>query len=290
MFRFLAAAALLVATLAPGLAHACASCGCGDPTLTVMGAEKPFEGRLRLAAELRDAHTSLGGELIDEQRWAAAAAFAPTDRVVLALELPLVARKFRAANLGSVQTFAPGDLELRAKVFVWQDRPAFARHLFALHGGLTLPTAPMQRSGGEPVDADAQAGAGAFAPQLGLSWAHFAGDLSFYVGGTARFPIGGWLDVEAGPAVLGSAMGQWQLLPWLAPRLGLESRHESGSRHGGDPIEGSRGHAVFASLGGVVSPLRDLLFSASLQLPLLVAFDGRREEGAGFTLGIVHDL
>ena len=57
------AAALLCLALylAPTRASACATCGCGDPTLTLMGAGQPFSGRLRLGAELRYRWDELGG-------------------------------------------------------------------------------------------------------------------------------------------------------------------------------------------------------------------------------------
>jgi hypothetical protein len=52
--------ALVVAALSARDAWACAMCGCGDPTLTTMGAEQPFAGRLRLSSELRYRSDAIG--------------------------------------------------------------------------------------------------------------------------------------------------------------------------------------------------------------------------------------
>ncbi|MFP2933934.1 hypothetical protein ACLESO_54180, partial [Pyxidicoccus sp. 3LG] len=67
-------APLLLATvlvLAPGpRAWACATCACGDPTLTSMGAEQPFSGRLRLSSTLRAWGHTVGREGEDALRCA----------------------------------------------------------------------------------------------------------------------------------------------------------------------------------------------------------------------------
>ena len=44
---------VVASALLPGAAaHACASCGAGDPSLAVMGTEKPVAGRVRLSSEV----------------------------------------------------------------------------------------------------------------------------------------------------------------------------------------------------------------------------------------------
>jgi hypothetical protein len=59
--------ALIGATLTavgslPAPAQACASCGCGDPTLTTLGTTKPFAGRLRAALQLAYRTDAVGRE------------------------------------------------------------------------------------------------------------------------------------------------------------------------------------------------------------------------------------
>ena len=65
----LAALAIMVALSLPvGDAWACSTCGCGDLTLTVMGSEKPYAGRLRAALELRHRTDAVGRPGFNEQR------------------------------------------------------------------------------------------------------------------------------------------------------------------------------------------------------------------------------
>src|SRR4051794_28092261 len=121
----------------PGVARACASCGCGDPTLTQMGAEKPFAGRIRLSAEGQSARTTIQGvQVLDEQRLDLAASWAPAARVILGLRVPVAARAVAAPNLSRTSAVGVGDSELAAKIFLWEDRPLFAHHLLAAIAGV----------------------------------------------------------------------------------------------------------------------------------------------------------
>ena len=48
--------------LVPAPVSACAVCGCGDATLTSMGAEAPYQGRLRVSLEARYRDHDLSGD------------------------------------------------------------------------------------------------------------------------------------------------------------------------------------------------------------------------------------
>ena len=94
------AAALAVLALAtrPRVARACSVCGAGDPTLTVMGDEKPFGGRLRVDLEARLGRVRVGqpgvDEMdLDEQRFEVAAAYAPTRSIFVVLAIPALERQ-----------------------------------------------------------------------------------------------------------------------------------------------------------------------------------------------------
>lgn len=95
--------ALLVSLLWPGDALACAACGCGDPTLTTMGAEKPYAGRMRLALEVSHLTLELGrpetgGLELSEQRFDGIVAYAP------GTDLGYVVRIDRAAiTVGAIE-------------------------------------------------------------------------------------------------------------------------------------------------------------------------------------------
>src|SRR5437764_1267388 len=85
----------VLTSIQPLPAWACASCGCGDPTLTAMGQEKPFKNRLRLALEERVGAHSTGalGALYEQSlvsRTTLAASFSPLPWLTLGTAVPLV--------------------------------------------------------------------------------------------------------------------------------------------------------------------------------------------------------
>ena len=53
-------------------------------------------------------------------------------------------RDSRSVGGASSAAFGLGDLELRAKQFVWSARRGSFQHQAAIQGGLKLPTAPVQ--------------------------------------------------------------------------------------------------------------------------------------------------
>src|SRR5262249_28399770 len=148
--------------LAPRLALACASCGCGDPTLTVMGSETPFAGRIRASLEARTADAVVGAgadrEVTRDSRVDLGFSSAPLDRLVLAAGLPLVMRSTQAADLPGESAIGPGDLELSARFVLLRDRPLAPRHLLSVVAGAGLPTG-LQTGG-----MDVTPGSGAFVP------------------------------------------------------------------------------------------------------------------------------
>src|SRR5690606_16530845 len=81
-------------TLAAGEAWACAACACGDPTLTTLGADQPFEGRLRAGTLVRAWGYSDGVSHGDygEVRMDLAAAYSPLSWLTLSAQLPLQVR------------------------------------------------------------------------------------------------------------------------------------------------------------------------------------------------------
>ena len=93
--RLVAALAVAFLLLPSGDARACASCGCGDPTLTSMGTEQPFAGRLRLATQMR-AWGLASGQLgenaaaLRELRMDLSVAYAPTPWLFLSAMAPLL--------------------------------------------------------------------------------------------------------------------------------------------------------------------------------------------------------
>jgi hypothetical protein len=188
--------------------RACATCGCGDPTLTAMGTEKPFHGRLRASIDARHRTDDIGEPGVDqirlrETRVDGQLAWAPHERVFLLGSVPLLQRSVGYVNGAETNTVAIGDVELRAKAFVFIDRSFAQRHLYAVTGGLKVPTAPRQRSDadGRYLPIEAQPGTGSWDPLLGMSYAFFARPFSFYASMQGSAPLRGTSEFRASPSL-----------------------------------------------------------------------------------------
>lgn len=293
----LALAAFFVVGTQERTARACATCGCGDPTLTAMGTEKPYAQRLRASLDARHRSDDIGEPDVDqirlrETRLDGQIAWAPTDRVFLMGTVPLLQRSVRYVNGGETSTFAVGDVELRSKMFVHTDRAFSPRHLYAVTAGLKLPTAPRQRSDadGRYLPIEAQPGTGSWDPLLGLSYAFFPRPLSFYASVQGSAPLRGTSDFRASPSVRTTTTLQYQVRPWLAPRLGLDTRLDAKAYEDGRPERDSSGFIAFVSPEVLLAPADDLLVVLSLRVPVVQALAGYHHEGPVVGLGVAYDL
>lgn len=288
--------AAATALLAPRLAAACATCSCGDPTLTTMGDEKPFAGRLRGSVDLRMRSDVIGEADVDqvdlrEQRVDLALTWAPTDRAFLSLVVPLAYRDITHVNLARERVLGLGDLELRAKYFLYEDRHFAPRHLVALQLGTQLPTSSVQRdAAGMLLPGEAQLGTGGFDPIVGVSYGYFEAPWSAYASVTAVIPTMSRAGIEPGASLLGTVAGQYQLGTNLAARLGVDTRLDRRTREGGVVDPDSGGFIAFASPEIVYSPRTDLLLSASVRLPVVNRLSGRHDEGPVAQTAVVYDF
>lgn len=276
---------------------ACATCGCGDPTLTAMGAEKPFENRLRVSVDLRHRADEIGQPGVDqvrlrETRLDGQVAWAPHERVFLLGTVPLLARSVRYVNSGETNTVAMGDVELRAKTFVYLDRLYAPRHLFAVVAGLKVPTAPRQRSetDGAYLPIEAQPGTGSWDPILGMSYAFFAHPVSLYASVQASAPAKGTSDFRASSSVRSSTSVQYQVASWLAPRVGIDTRLDGRAFERGQPERDSGGFIGFLSTELLIGSARDLLVVPSLRIPAVQALSGYHREGPIVGIALAYDL
>lgn len=298
--RTRAIAALLTALATLGAvratALACAACGCGDPTLTGLGTEKPFRDRVRAGVEWRHRTDAFGDPaatrvLLREQRAELAAAWAPTDRLFLLATLPLLERSTTYAGIGERTTRGVGDLELRAKLFLWQERAFSPRHLVATTIGAKLPTSPLARDGaGFLLPMELQTGSGTFDPTVGLSYAHFAGAWSLYASLHLVAPLYSVEGHRASRSLRGTAALQRALGARLALRLGADGRADGRALESGRATVDSGGGILFAAPELLYAPMTDLIFTASARLPVLNRLHGRHDEGAIFALAAVYDF
>lgn len=278
-------------------ARACATCGCGDPTLTAMGTEKPYRDRLRLSLDARHRSDDIGEPDVDqirlrETRFDGQIAWAPSDRLFVMATVPVLQRSIRYVNDGKTDTTAMGDIELRAKAFVFTDRAFAPRHLFAVLGGLKMPTAPRQRSevDGSYLPIEAQPGTGSWDPLLGMSYAFFARPWSFYASVQGSSPLRGRQVFRASASVRTTTTVQYQISPEFAVRAGLDTRTDGHSYEDGLPERDSSGFVAFASPEIVVSPMTDLLVVLSVRMPVVSALAGYHHEGPVIGAGLAYDF
>lgn len=297
--EYLATWALAVITALLGgerVAAACAVCSVGDPTLTTMGAEQPFRNRVRGAIGVQDRTDAIGQERVDriklrEQRLDATLSWAPWSWLFLSATMPVLRREVTYVNLAKRVELGPGDLELRARAFVWRDREYGPHHLLALTGGVKLPTAPTAHgTSGERLPQELQPGTGSVDPIAGASYSFFAWPWSFYGSVQLTWPTMTVEGARSSRSVRGSAVGQWQATDWLGLRLGLDGRVDGRALEDGRPDRDSGGFIGYVSPELVFSPALDLTVAAVVRLPVVQQLEGFHREGRILGLTVARDF
>jgi len=289
-------ALVLFAVSSPAPVRACAACACGDPTLTVMGAQQPFEGRLRVALDLQYRSDALGRDGVDrvelnEERMTLSVAYAPSRWLMLSLAVPTVRREISDVTLATDTVWGLSDLELRARAFVFRDRALAPRHLLALVGGVRVPTGRLERdASGEYRAPELQVGTGSFDPLGGVSYAFFADPWSLYASEIVYVPTQGPADFRVGTSLRGTHAVQYQVLRELALRAGVDFRLEAASTRGAADEPDSGGLILFAAPALIWSPAMDLVLSLDVHIPLWNALTGRHDEGVFAMLGAAYDV
>ncbi len=261
-----------------------------------MGTEKPFRNRVRASVDARYRTDKIGEPGVDqiklaETRLDGQLAWAPHERVFVLGSLPFLRRSVGYVNGAETDTFALGDVELRAKAFIFADRTFAPRHLYALHAGLKIPTAPRQRGDdGRFLPIEVQPGTGSWDPMFGMSYAFFARPWSFYASAQGSVPARGTAEFRASPSVRTATSVQRQFAPQIAARLGVDTRLDARSYEGGRPERDSSGFIAFLSPELLLSPTTDLLFVLSVRVPVVQALAGFHSEGPVFGIGVAYDL
>ncbi|MEQ1438863.1 hypothetical protein AAG565_05830 [Fontimonas sp. SYSU GA230001] len=292
----MAFAAIWIASAWPAAALACASCQCGDPTLTLMGVEKSYAGRLRFALDYsnRSEHqgTGLERQHLQEDRTVFGASYAFSENFSLALRVPLSSKSASNRTLAREEASGLGDAELTAKYTLGRSGQMTARHLWGVQAGLRLPTASEQKNdAGEPIDIDAQPGTGAWAASAGLWYGYFRFPRMLYASLSVLEPLDtGYQGLEQGTAVLGTVTGQYALTPRWSLQLGLEGRIADYNRFGGVRDDDSGGTAMFVAPGLVWAPATDWLVHVSGQLPVIRNLHGDQDERGDLRVGIAYDF
>ena len=287
--------ALVILVIAHADSWACSTCMVGDPTLTLMGTEKPFAGRLRMSLDYfsRDEEIGIDGvnkRTIDDQRVRLDFAYAPTRRIMLGLRIPYVNRSLESFNLETQESRALGDIRLTAKFFL-QEKDSFQTHMYGLLAGVRLPTADEQTSNGVPLEFDAQAGIGAGVINAGAWYSYFNFPWMTYLTGTYHYmPNEGFQGFRAGDALVTTVGMQYATDYDYAFQLSFDTRYSRKDTFFDIEDPDSGGFIGYLSPGFVYSIKTDWLLFANIKLPVIENLNGNHEEGAVFNIGVTYDF
>ena len=292
MLRVLAACSLVLAILANvRVVRACSTCTVGDPTLTVMGAEQPTDGRLRFSSSLRwRRERVLQGHTLVERRVELGVAWSPIARVTLSVGVPVVSRRARFPNLAEERSLGLGDVDVRARVLLFRDRELAPRHLLAAVLGLELPTA-VRSAGPYTDDPEHQSGTRTWDPIVGLTYGRFAGPWSVHALAVLLTPASeGVGRVRGGPSLRASLHAQWQ--PWsaLGFALGLDGRVDGREHVDGARDDATGGATIYGGGGLVLAPREDVVLDLRIAAPLWQRLRGGHVEGWVAFVGATIDV
>jgi len=280
---------------ATSAAIACSTCMVGDPTQSLMGAEKPFENRLRLSLDYLSRSEELGRKGfnkkdIEEQRVSLNLAYAPTSRIMLGINIPYVKRQLESFNLTEEDVTTLGDVTITIKNYM-QEKEFLQKHMYGFLGGIKLPTASEQENNdGDPLDFDVQAGQGATVVNAGAWYAHFNYPYLFYTSASYHVANEGYQDFQAGDALVYNASAQYASDHSLSYYLSLEGRSSQKDTFGGVDDEDSGGTIVFLAPGIIYTIKPDLLLNAAVKFPAIEQLDGDHEEGTIISIGVTYDF
>jgi hypothetical protein len=286
---------VVIASLLSPVAFACSTCMVGDPTQSLMGAEKPFKDRLRFSLDYLSRTEELGVEGfnkkdISEQRVSASLAYAPSKRLMLGLNVPYVNRELESFNLLREEVTTLGDITFTIKNYM-QEKEFLQKHMYGLLGGLKLPTAEEQvDNNGDPLDFHVQAGQGATVVNAGVWYAHFDYPYLFYTSASYHVASSGYQEFQAGDALVYNATAQYASEHSVSYYLGLEGRTSEKDTFSDIDDPDSGGTIVFVVPGLIYTMMQDLLLNVTYKIPAIDALDGDHSEGPIFNIGVTYDF
>ncbi|MCK5770710.1 hypothetical protein [Algiphilus sp.] len=293
-FRKPALLAGLLLVLAPPAALACSTCKCGDYSITLLGAEKPYAGRLRTAFDLLARSETQGAGLnareTEELRSTIGLSYAVSDDLTVAAQLPWVRKTLDDGNLASQEAEGFGNIDLIGWWVLHRSGEPVVRHLAGVRFGVRLPTTDQVREGGSRLDIDVQPDAGAIAPNLGGWYRYYRFPWMLTVSGVAFVYGDGHQGFSPGDAYTASLLGQYAINADWALQAGLDARHSGRNRFSGvtDPDSGGTLAALYA--GVAARFLGELSISAGAQVPVLDDLNGAQDEDASLRLSLAYDF
>jgi len=279
----------------PTVSWGCATCLCGDPTLTLMGTEKPFLGRFRISADFlyRGEETGIAGfnrQEVTENRFTLGLSYALNQKLSLGLKIPVIRKELETASLAEESVTGLSDITVTGKWFIYQDDVAETRHMAGLLTGLRMPTSEEAEDNGRAYDIDVQPGTGAWVPQLGAWYGYYEFPWFFYVSSVVHYATEGYQGFTAGTAVVTTGLVQYAFSPVIAGQLSLDTRWSDKHEFGDEADPDSGGFLGFVSPGVVVTLAEDLLLNAKVQIPVIDNLNGNQDKSATFQIGLTYDF
>lgn len=261
-----------------------------------MGNEQPYAHRVRAAVTGQWRWDRIGRPGVDaielsEQRIDSTVVYAPHPIVMFSVVVPALFRQVSDVTLATISTAGLGDIEARAKLFVWNDGAFPTRHQLATTLGLKLPTArTLRRVDGTLLPVEVQTGTGSFDPSLAVNYSFTAYPYALFASVTAIAPTYGVERFRASPSLRASIAGQYTFAEGWVMRMALDTRGDLKAEENGAPSRDSGGFVAYLSPDLLWQPIQDLVVMVGVRLPFLQALDGYHREGVILSSTIAYDF
>lgn len=296
MKTLLSGAFVALSILAAQPAAACSTCKCGDYTITLMGAERPYQDRLRASLDyvLRTESAGEPGveeETTDESRLMLGLAYGVSENLMLGLQAPYVRKVVEATGGESEDASGLGDIDLVGRWVMFRSGEMPSRNLAGLRLGVRLPTAEQVRDGsGALHEIHLQPDAGATAPNVGAWYSHIRYPWLMSASATYYSFGEGNQGFAPGNVLHASLQGQYALTQSLALQAGLDARQSEHNFEEGARDENSGGFLAMAYAGAALRVGEDLLLNLGVQLPAVENLNGHQDEGTNVRAGVTFDF
>lgn len=296
MLRVILYGFLLLAAVRAEFVFACATCLCGDPTLTTMGVEKPFAGRKRVSIDYLQRSEKAGipqrnEHEIQEERVTYSVGYAYNAVWMFAASLPMATKAVERYDLSQQQASGVGDLDLSARWVAGGDTGFPRRQLWGLQFGVRLPTSEEAEFNTQPIDFDVQPGAGTTVPAIGAWSGWYRLPWFFYASAAIQHAIDeGYQNYQAGDALLFTGHSQYALQTQFAVQLALDARWKAHDEYKGVEDVDSGGVLIMLSPGIAWTPVTDLVVNASFQYPVFEDANGHQAEDEVLRAGVTYDF
>lgn len=257
----------------------CAVCGASDPTLPVAGAESPFKNRIRVTTDARAASFRAieNSTRVDEARMELWPSWSPGSDFTISAGIPVVYRN---------PDVMMGDVEARATMMLWQAKPSPVRQRLSAFAGFKFPTAPLLLN----IPTDLQPGCGSIVTLVGGFYTVGRGMWTMISSAQILLPTPVRDGPHPGTSFRAGLVGQYQPSKYFGLRLGAQGRYDtSGAINGlSDPHSG--GAVLFVVPEVVISPVKDLVFTAGASFPAAQDLKGYRVIGPVALLSASYDF